>query len=353
MKNLLFFVSLLSSVYSFGQRIPPKIRQKPPEFRHRLPQRLIPIYYAIQMSSDNDDRHQRFQNNFNSRNPIPTSTVPELNFPSPIPQNRTENWRSKLAPSTTATQPMAEILKMVENTNYESEVLQPNVDGTYNSATQTIGEDLDLIMMLKADESTLQKINDFISINSLEDAAKEYDKLNFANSEIKGILQQKFGNEVVQLNLYKVDVYLITNKLKINTINPGKYSLSFDKNGNSSNLNFPSLEWTDVPIKEIGSFSVSLNSKTEINIVLKDSILISTSYSSSNTKPLFIDKNENFYFKTKTGLPVATISNEPSIDKKSVRINKVYKREKYANGILIDTQEFRTEKTVGIQKKDQ
>ena len=81
--------------------------------------------------------------------------------------------------------------------------------------------------------------------------------------------------------------------------------------------------------------------------------MVSTTFSTSNTKPLFIDKNENFYYKTKTGLPVATISNDPSIDKKTVRINKVYKREKYANGILIDSQEFRTEKTVGIMKKDQ
>ena len=70
-------------------------------------------------------------------------------------------------------------------------------------------------------------------------------------------------------------------------------------------------------------------------------------------KYLFIDKNENFYFKSKTGLPVAKISINPAIDKKLVRINKVYKREKYANGILIDTQEFKTEKTVGILKKDQ
>ena len=91
----------------------------------------------------------------------------------------------------------------------------------------------------------------------------------------------------------------------------------------------------------------------KVKVELKDSILISTKYNSSNTKPLFIDKNENFYFKTKTGLPAANISIYPSIDKKIVRINKVYKREKYANGILIDTQEFRTEKTVGIQKKDQ
>ena len=205
------------------------------------------------------------------------------------------------------------------------------------------------------DKISVQKINDLLSKNSLEDAAKEFGKLNFVNPEIKGALQQKlndrFGGEVVQLNLYNIEDYIKTNKLKINTINPENYSINFDKNGNPSNNSFPI--WIDVPKKEFGSFSVYLNSQAEFKIILKDSILVSSTYSTSNEKALFIDKNENFYFKTKTGLPVATISNDPSIDKKLVRINKVYKREKYANGILIDSQEFKTEKTVGIMKKDQ
>ena len=65
MKNLFFIITLLSSVYSFGQRIP-KFSRKSPNIRPELPVRLIPIYYATQMSSDNDDRQQRFQNSFNS-----------------------------------------------------------------------------------------------------------------------------------------------------------------------------------------------------------------------------------------------------------------------------------------------
>ena len=207
----------------------------------------------------------------------------------------------------------------------------------------------------EADKSTLQKINDLLSKNGLEDAAKEYSKLNFVNSEIKGILQQnlddKFGGEIIQLNFYNVEDYVKSNKTRLKSLNPGKYSISFDKSGNPSNLNFPN--WPNVPNKEFSSFSVRLNSQTEIEVLLKDSILVSSTYSTSNEKPFYIDKNEKFYFKTKTGLPVATISNNPTVDKKLVRINKVYKREKYANGILIDSQEFKTEKTVGIIKKDQ
>jgi hypothetical protein len=205
-----------------------------------------------------------------------------------------------------------------------------------------------------ADKTTLLKINDLISKNSLEDAAKEYSKLNFVNSEMKGILQQKlevkFGEEVIQLNPNNVEDYIKANKSKLNSINPGNYKINFDKNGWSSNGSFPYL--SNIPEKIIGKFRILSNSQAEIQIVKKDSILVSSTFSTSNTKPLFIDKNENFYFKTKTGLPTATISNNPEIDKKLVRINKTYKREKYANGILIDSQEFKTEKTVGIMKKD-
>jgi hypothetical protein len=207
----------------------------------------------------------------------------------------------------------------------------------------------------EADKSTLQKINDLLSKNGLEDAAKEYNKLNFVNSEIKEILQQKlddkFGGEIIQLNFYNVEDYVKSNKTRLKSLNPGKYSISFDKLGNPSNLNFPN--WPNVPNIEFSSFSVKLNSQTEIEVLLKDSILVSSAYSTSNEKPLYIDKNEKFYFKTKTGLPVTTTSYNQAVDKKLVRINKVYKREKYANGILIDSQEFKTEKTVGILKKDQ
>lgn len=206
-----------------------------------------------------------------------------------------------------------------------------------------------------ADKVTIENINQFLNKNALEDLVNEYGKLNFENSAIKSLIQnrleEKYGNEIITLNFYNVEDYVKSNKNRLKSLNPGKYSISFDKLGNPSNINFPN--WPNVPTKEFSSFSVKLNSQTEIEVLVKDSILVSSTYSTSNEKPLYIDKNEKFYFKTKTGLPVATISNNPAVDKKLVRINKVYKREKYANGILIDSQEFKTEKTVGIIKKDQ
>ncbi len=205
-----------------------------------------------------------------------------------------------------------------------------------------------------ADKTTLIKINDLISKNSLEDAAKEYDKLNFEYDDIRSSIQKKlsdkYENEVVELNFYKVEDYIKSNKDKINSIYPGNYSVKFDSQGKPYNADFP--KWPNKQFKEFGSFTVKMNSKADINIVVKDSILVSTVYSKSNTKPLFVDKNENFYFKSKSGLPVAQFVINPAINKNSVNILKYYKREKYANGILIGTEGFYFEKKVEIKKKD-
>jgi hypothetical protein len=207
----------------------------------------------------------------------------------------------------------------------------------------------------EADKLTLSKINKLLEQNLEKEAADEYSKLNNANSDVKSIIQTKldakFGSETISLSSSTIDEYIKKNMKSLISVTPGNYVISFEKNGYSSNENFPRLY--EIPNKDFGKFTVFSKSQAEIKIEIKDSILVSTTYSTSNTKPLFIDKNENFYFKTKTGLPVATITNVLEIDKKLVRINKTYKREKYANGILIDSQEFKTEKTSGIIKKDQ
>ncbi len=205
-----------------------------------------------------------------------------------------------------------------------------------------------------ADKTTLIKINDLISKNSIEDAAKEYGKLNFEYDDIRSSIQKKlndkYENEVVELNFYNIEDYIKSNKYKINSINPGNYSVKFDTDGSPLNTGFP--QWPNLQYKEFGSFTVKMNSKADIKIVIKDSILVSTVYNKSNTKPLFVDKNENFYFKSKNGLPAAQFVINPAIDKNSVNILKYYKREKYANGILLGTEGFYFEKTVEINKKD-
>ena len=207
----------------------------------------------------------------------------------------------------------------------------------------------------EADNITLDKINELLASNVIENAANEYSKLNFHNSETKALIQQKlnekYTSEILNLDSTAIKKYISANKKKLISINPGKYKLSFDKTGNSSIKEFPN--YSDVPKKLFGTFEVLLKSQAEIILELKDSILVSSIYSSSWTKPLYKDKNDNFYYKTKTGLPIATIYDNSLIDKTYVKVSKNYYRYKYANGILIDSQEFQTNKMVKILKKDQ
>jgi hypothetical protein len=207
----------------------------------------------------------------------------------------------------------------------------------------------------EADKATIEKINELLASNVIENAANEYSKLNFQNSETKALIQQKlnekYTSEILNLDSTAIKKYISANKKKLISINPGKYKLSFDKTGNSSIKEFPN--YSDVPKKLFGTFEVLLKSQAEIILELKDSILVSSIYSSSWTKPLYKDKNDNFYYKTKTGLPIATIYDNSLIDKTYVKVSKNYYRYKYANGILIDSQEFQTNKMVKILKKDQ
>jgi hypothetical protein len=399
MKNLFFIITLLSSVYSFGQF--------PPEFPKQLINKVfcgtaststpsgsihgkhfLDFPYRLTIYEDSlfaeynpkekwkEDKWGKTQTitelvewkrepDYNSYNElrgytiyykVPYSeakhSIKEISIWAPINKPEDNQIRIEVYNSTYDDAPLYAYERLICQTlKSKSELIKEEAE-----KKRLEDERIKLENQKKeADKATLQKINDFLSKNALEDAVKEFGKLNFENSEIKGVLQKKlddkFGQEEVELNPNNVEDYIKSNTWKINNINPGNYSINFDKSGWPSNMNFPS--WSMIPKKEFGSFTVYLKSLTEINIIVKDSILVSSTYRTSNTKPLFIDKNENFYFKTKTGLPVATISNDPSIDKKLVKINKVYKREKYANGILINSQEFKTEKTVGIMKKDQ
>jgi len=411
MKKIIFILSLLSSVYSFGQF--------PPEFPSNLKNKVfcgnISVYGQKYMSSDIDfgsntnfdykiyisesegiyveyNPGQKFGRDKSGKTEIVKSFPLWTKEPYVHKDKfgdvtgKTTTYKFKVYPDTKKDHHIKEISLTIYEDGFkfdngeiakEYSRLYLTINVPYHQdAELTISSDEKECEKLKtkaeiekeekeriklenqkkeADRLRLIKINDALSKNSIEEAIKEYGYLTSDNSEMKAILQQKWdekhNSEVLPLDTIKIEKYIRLNKKKLSTINQGDYLLDFDKAGNSSNKDFPIYQ--DVPVKWFGSFSAYLKSQMKVKVELKDSILISTKYNSSNTKPLFIDKNENFYYKTKTGLPVATISNDPSIDKKTVRINKVYKREKYANGILIDSQEFRTEKTVGIQKKDQ
>ena len=91
-----------------------------------------------------------------------------------------------------------------------------------------------------------------------------------------------------------------------------------------------------------------MNFKVEV----VDSILVSTSFKTAYSKPLYIDVNENLYKKTKTGLPLCKIEIDENIEKNFAVCVKQYKREKKVSGTLIQTEVFETKKNIALLKKE-
>ena len=212
----------------------------------------------------------------------------------------------------------------------------------------------DILKMSDPDIEAKEKINLLLEKNLLEEAANEYKLLNWEEAELKNLIQkkldEKFGSDTIILYSNILEEYIIQNKDKLTSLTKGNSTLNFDKEGNPSNSFFPILHW--VPKKSFASFDVYLNTKAQLKIETNDSILVSIEYSSNVTKPIYIDSDENFYFKSKKGLPLATILYDSGLPDKIVYIEKTYKSEKLINGILIYSNDYRTINKKEILKSD-
>ena len=212
----------------------------------------------------------------------------------------------------------------------------------------------DILKMTDPDIEAKEKINLLLEKNLLEEAANEYKLLNWEEAELKNLIQkkldEKFGSDTIILYSNILEEYIIQNKDKLTSLTKGNSTLNFDKEGNPSNSFFPILHW--VPKKSFASFDVYLNTKAQLKIETNDSILVSIEYSSNVTKPIYIDSDENFYFKSKKGLPLATTLYDSGLPDKIVYIEKTYKSEKLINGILIYSNDYSTINKKEILKSD-
>ena len=225
-------------------------------------------------------------------------------------------------------------------------------DGVYDYL-EKISNDI-FLKMTDPDIEAKEKINLLLEKNLLEEAANEYKLLNWEEAELKNLIQkkldEKFGSDTIILYSNILEEYIIQNKDKLTSLTKGNSTLNFDKEGNPSNSFFPILHW--VPKKSFASFDVYLNTKAQLKIETNDSILVSIEYSSNVTKPIYIDSDENFYFKSKKGLPLATTLYDSGLPDKIVYIEKTYKSEKLINGILIYSNDYSTINKKEILKSD-
>ena len=217
MKTVFLFISVMSSIYLFGQKVRPKIRPKSPNWNKPIVH-LKPYIY-----NDNDDHAKRpdFIKSFTSRpyQRVESGRVleelgKELNY-----TTWTKKDKEKLAPTTTSSLTIEDIMNQIRDS--EKEKVAPSTISTltYVNIMDLIKDsEYKPIIQPNGDSIILQKINNLISENFIEDAAKEYSKLKFENPEIKGIIQQKldekFASILTPLDSNAIDEYIMLNTKK-------------------------------------------------------------------------------------------------------------------------------------------
>jgi hypothetical protein len=241
-----------------------------------------------------------------------------------------------------------------------------------------------------ADKLTIDNINNMLVQNMIDEAAKEYSNLNSRNLKLKEMIQnklnEKYKDSVINLSSKQIEAYIQNyidsekraedeaKREKIRTgqnrqlamsslgvLEPGEYNVIFDKLGSPSIKDFPQL--TNQSVKNIGEFKIYFKLAASFRIEKKDSVVtgciyekfVRNSWGEIDNTQIFIDTNENFYFKTKKGLPLANFKKneyDNGVPINMVRITKYYTKNKYANGILIHSYPYYTQKDVKIKKKD-
>lgn len=214
------------------------------------------------------------------------------------------------------------------------------------------------------DKYTALKIDSLLTQNLLEDAALSFDQLNFSNFELKNkiqtLLEKKHENDTVFLDketvLNYINYQIKTKNTQLLKLGEGEHEIIFNTTGKATNVDIPNIgvfeSNANIPSIKVGSFDIKQHSKMLLKITLRDSILISSIYNSGCDKTLYIDKHENFYLKTKTGLPTVYVAYNITVDKQIVKINKAYKQEKQINGVLVESKNYYTVSFVKILKKE-
>jgi hypothetical protein len=214
------------------------------------------------------------------------------------------------------------------------------------------------------DKFTALKIDSLLSLNLPEDAAMCYEKLNFPSFEsknkIQSLLEIKHKNDTASLDketvLNYINYQIKTKNTQLLKLGEGEHEIIFNTMGKATNVDLPNIgifeSNANIPSIKVGSFEIKQHSRMALKITVRDSILILNNFSSGCTKTIYVDKNENFYLKTKTGLPTAYVSYNYKLDKRLVRIFKAFKQEKYINGVVAESINYTSEKFKKILKKE-
>lgn len=216
------------------------------------------------------------------------------------------------------------------------------------------------------DKLTALKIDSLLSLNLLEDAALFYEKFYFPDFELENKIQfsleKKHERDTILLDEYTAFNYIIDHSKSKNAqilrLEEGEYKIIFNTTGKAITTDLPNIgnigSRVNIPSIKVGHFEIKQNSKMILKVTHRDSLLVSTIYKSGCSKTLFMDESENFYLKTKTGLPNMTlyVAYSVNVDKNIVEINKAFINQKYINGLVVETKNYNTVKFTKILEKE-
>jgi hypothetical protein len=194
--------------------------------------------------------------------------------------------------------------------------------------------------------------------NQIEQLLAEFKPQGLVVDSLKKVVQssvnEEFESVVKVIEGQAFQNFIKTNFDGLKSLKKGGYNLKFNNQGDLINEKQYELNLEDVPrfSTEKGMFFYDQQSIVNFKIEVVDSILVSTSFKSAYSKPLYIDVNENLYKKTKTGLPLCKTEIDENIEKNFAVCIKQYKREKKVTGTLLQTDTFETKKKIALLKKE-
>jgi len=194
--------------------------------------------------------------------------------------------------------------------------------------------------------------------NQIEQLLAEFKPQGFVVDSLKTVVQSSVNDEfesvVKVIEGQAFQNFIKTNVDGLKSLKKGVYNLKFNNQGDLINEKQYELNLEDVPrfSTEKEMFFYHQKSIVNFKVEVVDSILVSTSFKTAYSKPLYIDVNENLYKKTKTGLPLCKIEIDENIEKNFAVCVKQYKREKKVSGTLIQTEVFETKKNIALLKKE-
>ena len=256
----------------------------------------------------------------------------------------------------------ADIIGKYFTTNIFEEVYKRDICGNLKTKAEILKEENEKKRILKQQKLQSIKIREFINNNKISEAAEYYSNSSITDeiskSEIQKVLDDYYADKTGKYDIRYLGKFINANKDYLNTLNDGNYTFKFKNNGLQVGNATDELKLTqisDIPYQSVFDFKVYLKFEINVDIKTNNPSLIETKYYSNVNKPIFINKNDSFFFKTKSGLPQISSSEfvfDENIPKNTIKISKTYMVKKYANELLISDEKINKINSATIFKKE-